>query len=643
MRLPSALNDGTSLRAKVVWWLIALFAVMMTLIAEWSGGSLPGDEWLRDRFVQLHASNEPETRIAMVDIDESSLVALGPWPWPRARIANLIEHLISDYGVRGVALDLYFSEPADAEGDQRLAILGQHAPVVMAQVFDYGNKPIRIAHLMGGVPVPNTANTSSTAVPASNIPAASGYIGNHAGLLQARYVGNIGFVPDTDGVLRHLPPYTLFDNRIYPTLSLALFDCCAVSQHSVSATDALSASTSTTINQHGLMRVPYRHALAAFHVSKATDIFNLRTPTAFLKNKLVIIGSSSLNLSDRVATPLSPSTSGFLVHASVLTGLLDRQEGIAPSSLPGRWLALCYSGLVAAMAAFLFPRLSALSNIGFLSGASVLWLFLAYYLQPHDDLFAPSAPLFSNLFLLAVAVPFGWQVTQSRSRRLLGTLQQYVAKAVVDQLLLSDLKDPLAPRQRYVTTLIADMEGYTTHVESLPVQDAAALTREFLECLTTPVLNHGGTLDKYTGDGLVAFWGAPLPVENHADLALDAAAQILQNIDDFNQKRQAAGLKKVRVRIGVESGIAMAGDFGTSARSIYTAVGDSVNVASRLEDVARYYPYDLIVGQGTVTSATRHQFKLLGERHLKGKERVSQLYTLETLVENRSRNDSTAH
>lgn len=624
----------SSLRANLIWWAIALFAVGMTLVMEWpvlSGTAVPGDEWLRDRFVQLHASDVPETRIAMVDIDEASLVALGPWPWPRARIASLIEHLIGDYGVRGVALDLYFSEPADIEGDQRLAILGQHAPIVMAQVFDYGNKPIRIAHLMGGLSV-------STGLPPAlqnqKIPAASGYIGNHAGLLQARSVGNIGFVPDADGILRHLPPYTLFEQRIYPTLSLALYDCCAKPQSTALPASAFSGLVRTSVNRQGLMRVPYRHTLAAFHVSKATDIFNLRTPAEFLKNKLVIIGSSSLNLSDRVATPLSPSTSGFLVHASALAGLLDAQEGIAPAPWPGRWLALLFSCLVAAMAAYLFPRLSALSNILLLLGASFLWIFLAYQIQIHDDLFAPSAPLLSNLFLLAVAVPFGWQVTQGKSKRLLGTLQQYVAKAVVDQLLLSNLKDPLAPRQLYVTTLIADMEAYTTHVESLHVLDAATLTREFLECLTAPVLNQGGTLDKYTGDGLVAFWGAPLPVENHADLALDAAEQILQNVRHFNEKRQASGLQKVRVRIGIETGIAMAGDFGTTARSIYTAVGDSVNVASRLEDVARHYPYDLIVGQGTVDSATRHQFILLGERHLKGKEHASKLYTLKNTVRN---------
>lgn len=611
-----------SLSPTNTWWLIALCAILITVAAEWLNlpvNIYPGDEWLRDQYLTAQAVDTPETRIAMIDVDETSLAAIGPWPWPRARIAEMVEHLISTYGVRGVALDLFFTEPADAEGDARLAMLAQHGPVVMAQVFDYANKPLRVGNLIGG--------TAAADLPANSIPAAiaSGFIGNHIGLMRAATVGNIGFVPDADGVLRHLPPLSLFEGRVYPTLSRALFDCCAAAKQG-----RLLALRpyENKVNGSGFMRVPYHHNLSAFTIIKASDVLNLTAPSEFLKGKLVILGSSSLNLSDRVSTPLSPSTSGFLVHASALSGLLDAQEGLEPAIWPGRWLALIFTLLVASLAAYTFPRLSALSNIAILGGASVLWLYLAYRIHPHDDFFAPTGPLLSNLFLLTIAVPFGWQVSQGKSHRLLGTLQQYVARAVVDELLRSDLKDPLAPRQLHVTTLIADMEAYTSHVESLPVQDAAKLTRDFLECLTGPVLAMGGTLDKYTGDGLVAFWGAPLPVENHADLALDAGIQILQNIRLFNLTRNRQGLPAVRARIGIESGVAMAGDFGTSFRSIYTAVGDSVNVASRLEDVARHLPHDIIIGQGTVNCATRHQFISLGERILKGKEHPSALFTL---------------
>jgi adenylate cyclase len=164
-------------------------------------------------------------------------------------------------------------------------------------------------------------------------------------------------------------------------------------------------------------------------------------------------------------------------------------------------------------------------------------------------------------------------------------------------------------------------------VEALPIEAAARLTRDFLDCLTGPVIEKMGTLDKYTGDGLVAFWGAPLPIADHADLALDAAREIERRVAALSARHQEAGFKPLRVRIGIDSGPAMAGDFGTSFRSIYTAVGDSVNTASRLEQVAREFPHDVIIGAGTVERALRHVFILLGERRLRGKEHPTILYT----------------
>ncbi len=267
--------------------------------------------------------------------------------------------------------------------------------------------------------------------------------------------------------------------------------------------------------------------------------------------------------------------------------------------------------------------------MGLLGAASAAWLVFAYFASRHDPNFSTTGPLASNLFLLAFAVPYQWQLTQRRSRHLLDTLRQYVAPEVVDQLLRSDLEDPLKPRQSDVTTLIADMEGYTTQVESLPVEEAAKLTRDFLDCLTGPVIDKHGTLDKYTGDGLVAFWGAPLPIARHADLALDAARAIVERVQRLSQQRMLVGKPPLRVRIGIESGPAMAGDFGTSFRSIYTAVGDSVNTASRLEQAARDFPHDVIIGAGTVERATRHSFILLGERLLRGKENPTTLFTFD--------------
>jgi adenylate cyclase len=622
--------------------LIAFLALCISVALQWlplPPGTHFGDEWLRDGFIVLRASSVPETRFALVDIDEASLAEIGPWPWSRERLAEMLESLIAQHGASSVALDLVLPERADVVGDTRLAMLAQFGPLVVAQAFDYnGNRPLRIGQVVGGRPVmPPSTDTSATTsaagaptststasatpttqpsmLPGSGVVVASGFIANHAGLALAAHSGNIGFLPDKDGMIRRLPWQTRFDGRDYPTLALALLGCC-------------SAGKPQPVAASAHWRVPYTRQWAAYTVIPAADILHNRIAPGLLHNKPVLLGSSALGLSDRVATPLSPNTSGMLVHAAALSSLLDQQDGVAPAPWPGRALACAYSLLVAILVWVSFPRLSALTNVSLLALAGLVWLGMAYVISGHDGQFSSTGPLVANLFLLAVAVPFDWQMSQGKSRRLLGTLRQYVAQTVVDELLRRDLRDPLAPVHCEVTTLIADMQGYTSQVASLSLEQAAQLTRDFLACLTAPVIARGGTLDKYTGDGLVAFWGAPLPVPDHADLALEAAAEMLQAVARFSAAREAQGLPRLRVRIGIESGHAMAGDFGSNFRSIYTAVGDSVNVASRLETLARDLPHDVVIGEGTARACHRHKLQLIGETVLRGKEQATVLYTL---------------
>jgi adenylate cyclase len=592
---------------------IVAAAMALTVFAQWgpAAPSFFGNELLRDAFVRLGATDAPDPRVLVVDVDEASMARLGPWPWPRARIADLVEILLTRYGARGVALDIVLPDAADPAGDARLAALARHAPLVLAQAFDFAeNRP---QALRSGVLAGATAAYRGPGA------AATGFIANHAGLAGAGNVGNIGFIPDPDGALRRVPLLTSFGGKLYPALGLALVNCCAT-------------KAPLALPEGPLMRVPYQRDWSAYTLVSAADILAEAIVPSSASGRLVLVGSSSLGLGDRVATPHGASRPGLGVQAAVLSALLDRQQGALPAPWPGRLLACAFALLSVLVATLAFPRLPAAASVGLLGAASLLWLGVAFLAAPHDPGFSTTGPLATNLFLLAVAVPYQWHQAQRRSRHLLDTLRQYVAPEVVSELLRSDLSDPLAPRQLDVTTLIADMEGYTGQVESLSMEEAAELTRAFLDCLTGPVIAMHGTLDKYTGDGLVAFWGAPLPIEHHADLALDAAIEIVRRVELLSHERERAGHPRLRVRIGIESGLAMAGDFGTSFRSIYTAVGDSVNTASRLEQAAREFPGGVVVGAGTVERARRHRFALLGERHLRGKGRPTTLYALDTGV-----------
>lgn len=591
--------------------IIALAALGLAIWTQWlapPGSSLFADEWLRDRYIQAQGSNAPEPRILVVDVDEASMAELGPWPWPRSRLADLVETLLTTYNARGVALDIVLPTPGDAEGDTRLGMLARHGPLVLAQAFDYGGEKrpwmLREGQLAGALPGTDTSR---------KVAYASGYVANQPAWADVPHVGNIGFIPDPDGALRRVPLLTAYQGKLYPALGLALINCCGGGMPDV---------------PDGLLRIQYQRDWPAYTLVSAADILAERIVPESAAGRLVLVGSSSLGLADRVTTPFAANRPGLGVQATILSTLLDMKEGAAPAKWPGRWIGTLFAALCVALATWALPRMQAIPGVGMLAALTAAWLVAAYFIAPHDARFSTTGPVAVNLFLLVAAVPYQWQLAQRKSRHLLDTLRQYVAPAVVEQLLRSDIVDPLAPRQLEVTTLIADMEGYTTQVEALPVADAARLTRDFLECLTGPVIAAGGTLDKYTGDGLVAFWGAPLPNTDHADLALDAAAAIVERVRAFSRQREIQGFPALRVRIGIDSGPAFAGDFGTAFRSIYTAVGDSVNTASRLEQAARDYPHDIIIGEGTVTHARRHDFLPLGERRLRGKEKLTTLYTL---------------
>lgn len=606
----------------LIRWTLGIAAVLLAVVAQWGAPLWVTDEWLRDRYAQIGVSTAPEPRILVVDIDEASLREVGPWPWSHAQIADLAELLLTRYEAKGVALDIVLPKVTDPEASMRLAALAAHGPLVLAQAFDYSPtrpEPLREGTLGGALP-PRTG-TLDKALPAT------GYLANHESLsAPARHIGNIGFLPDPDGALRRLPLLTSFKGQQYPALSLALMQCCG--------------GDIDLPKDGSAVRVAFNRDWNAYTVVSAADVLSGALSTEGATGRLVLVGSSSLSLADRVTTPLAASRPGLGVQATMLSNLLDWRDGKAPARWPGRWMAIAFAALLSALAMYALPRLAATRSVALLGVCTVLWLTLAGAISVHDPDFSPSGPLLSALFLLGVAVPYQWQLAQDRSRHLLNTLRQYVAPSVVDELLKSDLADPLAPRQLEVTTLIADMEGYTTQVESLPVEEAAKLTRDFLECLTAPVIEQQGTLDKYTGDGLVAFWGAPLPNAAHADLALDAAREMERRVAILSKQREALGRPLLKVRIGIESGQAMAGDFGTAFRSIYTAVGDSVNTASRLEQAARDFPHSVVVGAGTVAAAKRHRFLKLGERQLRGKEKLTILYTLDPVMSDHQDNQT---
>lgn len=601
---------------------LALLAAVMTAVEPRPEALATLDEWLRDRFVRLAGSDAPEERITVVDISEASLAEIGPWPWPRTRLADLAEILLTHYRARIVALDMVLPEAGDEAGDARLASLAMHGPLALAQVFDYAaREPALTQGRLAQGEAPDLARPAATA---------TGFIANHEGLRQARCVGNIGFTPDGDGVLRRLPVRTRYADADYPFFA-AVVMACARSQTRQTSIGSSSHDLRwpAVAGEAGIWRLPWQRRWSGYTVIPAAQILAETAPAELLTGRYVLVGSSALGLTDRVATPLAPLTAGVLVHASALSALLDREEGRLPQPWPGWPLMLGWTCLSVLIGMLALSRLPAWKGIALLSALAVAWLGLAYAAVLRGSELPLTAPLVAYFVLLLTAVPYEWWLAQGEFRRIRETFSHYVAGPVLDELLRLPPSQTLKPTLREVTVLIADMEGYTPAISALSLDEAARLTKDFLDCLTRPVLEEGGTLDKYTGDGLVAFWGAPLACEDHADRAVTAGMRILAEVDALNARRGQAGFRPVRVRIGIESGIALVGDLGTPFRSAYTAVGDCINFASKLQEAARGLPVRLLIGPGTQARVRRHCLRPLHKAVLRGTQTEVDLYTAE--------------
>lgn len=544
---------------------------------------------LKDGMRRSVASSVPEERIVIIDIDENSLNLIGPWPWPRSQMAQLLETLMAEHNARMVGLDIVFPAKADPAGDARLHALSQFGLLVVAQLFDLVDREHPLA---SGVSIASTQQFPG------NWPSAKGHLSNHNGLAQARCAGHINSVVDTDGTVRKINPIITWGKSQNLALSLAMLAC--------DPQTAPQLPTLVGAIQGPEWEVPYSKKMTTYTVIPASHILQHQVPPELVRGKWVLIGSSALGLNDTVSTPLANRVPGVMVHAQALTTWLDQLQPMRnrPMTSNGGQLfaaACTVLGLMLMIRVMAYWRAWLLLPVAAI--LTLAWLAMARAMIPWQQGFSISAPLLAYWAVLLV-VPWVWWRTQKESKQLFSTFANYVAPSVLDKMVRQGLDKPLTPQHAHITVLSADMQNYSGLTDRGTLQQTADLTRGFLQCITQPLLKHQGTLDKYTGDGLLAFWGAPLPTEQPANQAMQAALDMVQAVRAWNTTRAAQGLPVARVRIGIESGTALVGDLGTPFRSTYTAVGNCINSASKIQAAAKHYSHDILIGEDAAPHIT---------------------------------------
>ncbi|XOZ32825.1 CHASE2 domain-containing protein [Halomonadaceae bacterium KBTZ08] len=602
---------------------------------------------------------EVEHPIVIVDIDERSLAAQGRWPWRRERIGELVSTL-GEAGALVVGFDVVFSEAernparlvsqrlppgetavrerleaieAEVDGDRILARHLEQTETVLGFLMHHES-----GRSEGVLPEPVLA-LDPVRASALVVPRMGGYTGNLAPLQSAaRGGGFMTTMPDSDGIIRRAPLILRHGDRLYPSLALemarVLFFADGIElatqqrgdHRSITAVEMGHLSLDT--DAQGRALVPYQGGRFHYPYVSATDVLTdslSKAERARLQDALVLVGSSAQGLADLAATPVGTGFPGVEVHASLLEGILAQQLPHSPDWEQG--LQLVTLLVVGVGLALVLPLLAPLSLLftallvlaGLLAGYVGLWVQFQLHV-------AVALPVLLVAALLTVNLMFSL-LRENRTRRELKSMfGQYVPPEHIDEMLRHPGAYGFAGETREMTVLFSDIRGFTSISERLDATELKALLNRFFTPVTRVIFEHEGTIDKYVGDMVVAFWGAPLEDPRHREHALDAALAMLDEVARLKPAFREQGLPEISVGIGLNTGPMNVGDMGSGYRRAYTVLGDAVNLGARLESITKYYGARLLVGEETRDSVEGFVFRPVDRIQVKGKDEAVEVF-----------------
>jgi adenylate cyclase len=640
---------------------VVVLSVALGLLGWATIRSLTGN-WLSmledrsgDLVWRMGAERKDERRLILVDINEQSLREIGPWPWPRATQARLIEQL-AKAGARQQILDIVLADakPDDAKLEQ---VLQQH-PSVLAQIFalDPGTGP------SSGRPA---GALDWTACPPL-FPEATGYLAT-APTLAGRLVGHITPRVAPDGLVRHQPAIICSDNRSYPALSLVALmngtgETGLVLQRGASPLDApwmlsgrSQAFPAIALDENGDIRIPWKLHPHSFISLSAADVLADRVPAGLLSGAWVLVGSSAFGLHDVIATPFEGAAAGLQVHAEIITAMIDGRIPATPSGAPAYRFIMAVLGIALLMfmarerkrfPVYLVPLAAAAWGV-------VLWgIHGLFQIKASIWLGWADPALFVGLSGLTMGI-----LEHARSRvdrdRLYTHLSSYLPAPVAEALAQQSPSSAIRASTRQVSVMFADIRNFSAYCEARPPEEAAAVLHAFFSTAARVIKAHGGVIESFQGDAVFAVWNsdgkaeqqttqsmnldapehsfepesdpisvwgvAPEPQvpertgrPSHAQLALNAAISLQQAIQGVLPDPAPAGLEPLALGIGIETGPAMSGSFGLASRRTHMVMGRTVTIASRLVGMTADLAYPILVGEGLAAQVGGIGLKSMG-------------------------------
>ncbi len=646
------------------------FAAIVAVIILWmsvSSGSAPSaltriEYLLYDlRFnlmLPFTKRDKSDHKIVIVDIDEASIVSEGRFPWSRNKIATLVDKL-GEAGAIVIAFDIVFSEPelnpvqqivssvsedvlaeinlstswqdlySNVDADSAFANALAQQDVVLGFFFQDDG-----VYQNGQLPPP-VFNIPSEWRESLVITDRPGYTAN-IDILQNKATGG-GFVtmfPDFDGTVRRAPLVIRHKDQLYPSLALGaalryLF-LDSVEPKVASVGDVLTV-TEVAVSEFpaptdalGFVSVPYQGKSFTYPYISATDVLNENIHADELEGAIVLIGTSAIGLSDLRSTPMGPQYPGVEVHANILDALLSGGFPQKPDWAPGATLMQLI--LIAVTMIVILPILGPLAMLlGGIAITALVLLFNSYVWVMGIDLPMASA-LILTVLLTVVFITDGFLKENASKKMLKGMFDQYVPPAHIDQMMANPDAYSFSGESKELTVLFSDIRNFTNMSESLTAQELKHLLNSYFTPITKQIFDCNGTIDKYVGDMVMAFWGAPLDDSNHRNNAVLAAINMQKITSALKVEFAEKGLPEVNIGIGINTGLMNVGDMGSSYRRSYTVLGDAVNLGSRLESITKFYGAEILIGEETYDHITGFVCRFMDRIQVKGKEEAIRVY-----------------
>ena len=654
---------------------IAVSLLIVVLFAAQAGQwlSLPFvdrlDHIIYDLRIRLHAQPGVDPRVVIVDIDEKSLQEKelggeGRWPWPRDRLALLMDRLFDDYHVALTGFDVIFSERDESSGIKTIdqlaqttfkdnaAFQAQYSKIKPTLDFDgrfaesFKDRPIVLGFsflnpgdqtVKGELPAP--AMTSQALIPGTNNSLIrQGYTANLAQLQRAAMdAGHVNPTVDLDGVIRRIPMLIERQGNYYASLGLAtartllggeplkgLYSPGADIQ-TIGGLEAIDVGGARLPVDYQLSSfIPFRGPYGSFAYISASDVLNKTIAKEKLENKIVLIGTTAPGLLDLRSTPVGNAYPGVEIHANMIVGILDGTIKDAP--LWSGFIYLMYIVVIGVLMAIILGMTSPL--VESFTAAIVLStsVVLNIYGYRHGIVFPLTAALLCFFAIYIFNIGYGY-FFESRNKKLItGLFGQYVPPDLVTEMAKNPANFSMEGRSENLTILFSDVRGFTTISEGLDPKTLSELMNGFLTPLTEVIYRHGGTIDKYMGDCIMAFWGAPIADADHARHGVEAAFEMNLALEKINQDYAARGWPEIKIGVGLNTGHVSVGNMGSEIRLAYTVMGDAVNLASRLEGITKEYGATIVIGADTRAEVPDLIAREIDRVRVKGKDQAVTIF-----------------